>query len=415
MFDVKKIRRDFPMLQNKKMQGKPLIYFDNAATSLKPTCVIDAVTGYYRDYTANAHRGDYDIAHHVDETYDGVRKKVADFIHCKPEEVVFTSGTSMSLNMVAYGYGIRKLGKEDEILITEAEHASNILPWFKVGEATGCKISYIELDDEGRLTVENLKKALNPRVKIVALAHITNVLGFSFDVKKFAEIIHESGAIFVLDGAQSVPHMKTDVKEMDVDFLAFSAHKMCGPTGVGVLYGKYELLDRMDPLMTGGGMNSKFDICGNIGYLYPPLKFEAGTQNIAGVIGLGAAIDYLNSIGMEAIEEYELKLHAYAIRKLKEVSQITVYNEHADCGIITFNVKDVFAQDAASLFNSYGIAVRSGQHCAKILLNKLGTDATVRASLYFYNTFEEIDAFVEACKKGGDFLDAFFNDAGDDA
>lgn len=397
------------------MQGKPLIYFDNAATSLKPQCVIDAVTEYYRDYTANAHRGDYDIAHHVDETYDGVRKKVADFIHCKPEEVIFTSGTSMSLNMVAYGYGIRKLGKEDEILITEAEHASNILPWFKVGEATGCKISYIELDDEGRLTVENLKKALNPHVKIVALAEITNVLGFSFDVKKFSEIIHENGAIFVLDGAQSVPHMKTDVKESDVDFLAFSAHKMCGPTGVGVLYGKYALLERMDPLMTGGGMNSKFDICGNIGYLYPPLKFEAGTQNIAGVIGFGAAIDYLNSIGMEAIEEYELRLHAYAIRKLKEIPQICVYNENADCGIITFNVKDVFAQDAASLFNSYGIAVRSGQHCAKILLNKLGTDATVRASLYFYNTFEEIDAFVEACKKGGDFLDAFFNDAGDDA
>lgn len=408
MIDVEKIRKDFPML-SQKMQGKNLIYFDNGATSLKPQVVIDAIVDYYTNYSCNAHRGDYDLAHKVDEEYDKVREKVAHFINCKSNEVVFTSGTSMSLNMIAHGYGVQNLKEDDEILITEAEHASNILPWFKVSEVTKCKVKYIELDNEGRLTIDNLKKALNPHVKIVSLAHVSNVLGYDFDVKAFSEEIHKIGAIFVLDGAQSVPHMKIDVQDLDVDFLAFSGHKMCGPTGVGVLYGKYELLKNMDPLMTGGGMNTKFDMCGNIGYQYPPLKFEAGTQNIAGVIGLGKAIEYLEKIGMDNIEQREKELKEYAISKLKNIDSIILYNADSTSGIITFNVKNVFAQDAATLFNSYGIAVRSGQHCAKILLNKLGTDATVRASLYFYNTFEEIDEFVEACKKGGDFLDAYFN------
>ena len=397
--DVKKIREDFPMLNNKTMQGKPLVYFDNGATSLKPQCVIDAIVDYYTNYTSNAHRGDYDIAHKVDQTYDIVRNKVAEFINANDNEVVFTAGTSMSINMIAHGLASKILNENDEILITEAEHASNILPWYKLSETTGCKVKFIELDESGKLTVENLKKALNKNVKIVSLAHISNVLGYDFDVKTFAKLIHEQGALFVLDGAQSVPHKKIDVKELDVDFLVFSGHKMCGPTGVGVLYGRYDLLVDMDPLMTGGGMNTKFDMCGNIGYQKPPLKFEAGTQNIAGVIGLGAAIDYLSSIGMDEIEKREKELKRYAVEKLKDIDIITMYNADNDSGILTFNVKDVFAQDVASLFNSYGIAVRSGEHCAKILLNKLGTSATVRASFYFYNTFEEIDAFVEVCKK----------------
>ena len=407
--DVKRIREDFPMLNNKTMQGKPLVYFDNGATSLKPQCVIDAIVDYYTNYTSNAHRGDYDIAHKVDETYDAIRHKVAEFIYANDNEVVFTAGTSMSINMIAHGLASKILTENDEILITEAEHASNILPWYKLSEVTGCKVKFIELDESGRLTIENLKKALNKNVKIVSLAHVSNVLGYDFDVKAFAKLIHEQGALFVLDGAQSVPHKKVDVKDLDVDFLVFSGHKMCGPTGIGVMYGKYELLLNMDPLMTGGGMNTKFDMCGNIGYQKPPLKFEAGTQNIAGVIGLGAAIDYLNSIGMDEIEKREKELKQYAISKLKDIDIVTIYNADSDSSIITFNIKDVFAQDVASLFNSYGIAVRSGEHCAKVLLNKLGTSATVRASLYFYNTFEEIDAFVEVCKKGRDFLDAYFN------
>lgn len=407
MFDVNKIRKDFPMLNDKLMQGKPLIYLDNAATTFKPQCVIDAINNYYMNISTNVHRGDYDLAHTVDNAFDEVRKKVASFINANVNEIVFTSGTSMSINMIAHG--LTDIKENDEILITEAEHASNILPWFKLAETTGCKVNYIELDDEGRLTIDNLKKALNPNVKIVSLAHISNVLGYNFDVKQFAKLIHENGSLFVLDGAQSVPHIKIDVKDLDVDFLAFSGHKMCGPTGIGVLFGKYHLLEKLNPMLTGGGMNSKFDVCGNIGYLYPPLKFEAGTQNIAGVIGLGAAIDYLQNIGMDNIAQYEKQLHEYAINKLKEIDIVKIYNPNADSGIITFNIKDVFAQDAASLFNSYGIAVRSGQHCAKILLNKLQTEVTIRASLYFYNTFEEIDAFVDACKKGGDFLDAYFN------
>lgn len=408
MFDVKKIRNDFPMLDNKVMQGHPLVYFDNAATTLRPYKVIDAISDYYKNCSANTHRGDYDLAHAADKAYDEARSKVAKFINAKFEEVVFTSGTSMSINLIAYGL-LNKISKDDEILLSEAEHASNLLPWFRVSEITGCKLSYIQLDNEGRLTLDNLKKALNPHVKVVALAHVSNVLGYKFDVKSFASLIHENNALFVLDGAQSVPHMKVDVKELDVDFLAFSAHKMCGPTGVGVMYGKYHLLDELEPFMTGGGMNSNFDMCGRIGYLKPPLKFEAGTQNIAGVIGFGAAIDYLNEIGMDNIENYERELHDYAISKLKDIDNIHIYNPNADSGIITFNVKDVFAQDAASLLNSKGIAVRSGQHCAKILLNKLGTYATIRASLYFYNTYEEVDRFIEACKKGGDFLDAYFS------
>lgn len=408
-FDVSKIRKDFPMLNNKKMQGKDLIYFDNAATSLKPQSVINAVVDYYSNYCANAHRGDYDIAHHVDEEYDKVRIKVSKLINSEPNEVVFTSGTSMSINLVAYGYGMSFLTKDDEILITEAEHASNVLPWYNVSEATGCKVSFIELDDEGRVTLDNLKKALNPHVKIVSLAQVSNVLGFDIDIKAFANEIHKVGAIFVVDGAQSVPHMKLDVKDSNIDFLAFSGHKMLGPTGIGVLYGKYALLDKMKPLMTGGGMNTKFDMCGNIGYQIPPLKFEAGTQNIAGVIGLGVAIDYLLSIGLDNIHDYELKLKKYMIDKLKEVDNLIIYNEHSEASIVTFNVKNVFAQDEATLLNSYGIAVRSGQHCAKILVDKLKTEATVRASLYFYNTYEEIDKFCEVLKKGGDFLDAYFN------
>ena len=409
MVDFNELRKDFPMLNGKIMQKHPLVYFDNAATSLKPYQVINAEMDYYCNYCANEHRGDYDIAHRVDVEYENVRNKVAKFINCESREVVFTSGASMSLNMVAHGYALQNLTADDEILITDAEHASNVLPWFKVAETIHCKIGYIDLDKEGRVTIENLKKALNPHVKIVALAQVTNVLGYSIDIKEFAKIIHQNGAIFVVDGAQSVPHMKVDVKDADIDFLAFSGHKMCGPTGIGVLYGKYDLLDKMDPLMTGGGMNTRFDTCGYIGYQYPPLKFEAGTQNIAGVIGLGAAIDYLEKIGMDNIEKREKELKEYAISKLSKLDNIIVYNATSESGIIAFNVKDVFAQDTATLLNSYGVAVRSGNHCAKILNEFLKTDATVRASLYFYNTFEEIDAFVEACKKGGDFLDAYFN------
>jgi cysteine desulfurase/selenocysteine lyase len=314
----------------------------------------------------------------------------------------------MSINLIAYGYGTKYLTKDDEILITQAEHASNVLPWFKVGEMTGCKINYIPLNEDGKLVPENLRKVISKKTKIIAVAHVTNVLGFIVDIKEITKIAHQYGAIVVCDGAQSVPHMPTDVKDLDVDFLSFSGHKMVGPTGIGVLYGKYGLLEKTAPFMTGGGMNAKFDMCGDVTYLQPPSKFEAGTQNIEGIYGLKAATDYLMSLGMENIRRYEDELRTYAIEKLKKNERVILYNEKAESGIITFNIKGVFAQDEATYLNSQGIACRSGQHCAKVLLDYLGEVATVRASLYFYNTKEDIDAFVSALEKGGDFLDAYF-------
>ena len=390
------------------MQGHPLVYLDNAATTFKPKAVIDAMVEYYSEYCANAHRGDYDLTHIVDTKFDEARETVARFINAERREVVFTSGTSMSLNMVAYGYGAKYIKKGDEILLTQAEHASNVLPWFKVAEMTGATIGYVPLDHEGRLTPESLEKVITNKTKVVSVAHVTNVLGFTVDVKALAKIAHAHGAIIVVDGAQSVPHIKTDVKDLDCDFLAFSGHKMCGPTGIGVLYGKYDLLVKTDPFMTGGGMNARFDMCGEVAYMQPPIKFEAGTQNIDGVLGLAAAIKYLESIGMENIVAHEHELRRYAIEKLKKLDNIIIYNENAEAGIITFNIKGVFGQDAATFLNSKGIAVRSGNHCAKILLTFLKTSNTLRASFYLYNTKEEVDAFVEACKKGGDFLDAYF-------
>jgi cysteine desulfurase/selenocysteine lyase len=404
-----KLRQDFPMFQNGvKMQGKPLVFLDNASTTFKPYAVEKAVNEYFETMTANSHRGDYDLCYNIDVRIDEAREALARFINADKKEIVFTSGTSMSINLIAYGYGTKYLTKDDEILITQAEHASNVLPWFKVGEISGCKINYIPLNNEGKLVPENLKKVISKKTKIIAVAHVTNVLGFIVDIKEIARIAHEYGAIVVCDGAQSVPHMPTDVKDLDVDFLSFSGHKMIGPTGIGVLYGKYELLEKTTPFMTGGGMNAKFDMCGDITYLAPPAKFEAGTQNIEGIFGLKAAVEYLSNVGMENIREYEADLRKYAIEKLKSNDKVILYNETAESGIITFNIKDVFAQDEATYLNSQGIACRSGQHCAKVLLDYLGEVATVRASIYFYNTKEDIDIFVSALEKGGDFLDAYF-------
>ena len=410
MLDLDKIRSDFPMLRNHiQMQGKPLVWLDNASTTFKPDCVINETVRYYSFETANSHRGDYDLCYNMDQKVLGTRKAVAHLLHCDPTEVVFTSGDTASINLVAFGYGAKYLTSEDEILLTEAEHASNVLPWFKVSEMTGCKISYIPLDQEGRLTAENLKKTISSKTKIVAIAHVTNVLGFLAPVKEICEIAHRFGAIVVVDGAQSVPHRKTDVKDLDCDFLAFSAHKLCGPTGVGVLYGKFDLLAKTDPFMTGGGMNAKFDMCGEVGYLAPPLRFEAGTQPLAEIIGLQAAIEYLESIGMDQIEAYETELKRYAVEKLLATGKAHLYNASSEAGIVTFNVEGVFAQDAATYLNSKGIACRSGQHCAKILNDFLKTVATVRASFYFYTTKDDIDALAKAVETGGDYLDAYFN------
>jgi cysteine desulfurase/selenocysteine lyase len=408
MLDANVIRNDFPMLQNKvMMQGKPLIYLDNGATTLKPKVVIDSVCEYLSMYSGNAHRGDYDLTHDVDVKYEAVRDKVATLLHCECKEVVYTYGTSDSLNLVAFGYGATHLQKDDEVLLTVAEHASNTLPWFKVSEMTGCKIKYIDLDEQGRLTLENVKKAMTNKTRIISIAHITNVLGYLAPVKEICALAHQQDIVVCIDGAQSVPHYPIDVKELDIDFLSFSGHKMCGPTGIGVLYGKLALLEETKPTRYGGGSNTRYSSDGTIRLKEVPTRFETGTPNIEGVIGLGAAIDYLLGIGMDTIHAYEISLREYAVVKMQQIDTITVYNPTA-VGAIAFNVKGVFSQDTASLFNTYGIAVRSGQHCAKILNTFLGVSNTVRASLYFYNTKEEIDAFIDVCKKGDDFLDAFF-------
>lgn len=393
MLDIDKIRNDFPMFKN----NPDLVYLDSAATSLKPQCVIDAIVNFYSKHTSNVHRGDYDIAALNDRLYDDTRKSVAKLINCDTNEVVYTHNVSHSLNQIAFGLK-DQLTKEDTVLLTYAEHASNLLPWFYLQKEIGFKIEYIETDKQANISIDSFKKSMHQGVKIVSVAEVTNVLGSVQPIKQMCEIAHEYGAYMIVDGAQSVPHMPVDVKDLDIDFLGFSAHKMCGPGGVGILYGKKELLDQMEPVFYGGDMNARFDKEGNVILKESPIKFEAGTPNIEGVIGTGAAIEYLLSIGMDNIHAYEAELRAYAIEKLSQLDNIEIYNPDNKYGPIDFNAKGVFAQDAAGFLASKNIAVRSGNHCAKILHNIIGTDQSIRASLYFYNNKEDIDKLVDACK-----------------
>ena len=409
MYDLKKIREQFPMLKDKKMQGHPLVYLDNASTTLKPQCVIDAMTRYYTDETANSHRGDYDLLANMDNKVYQTRVTVARFLNCEPNEVVFTSGDTMSLNLVALSYGFQFLKEGDEILLSEAEHASDLLPWYEVSNLTKAVIKFIPLDKDGVLTVDNLKKIISKKTKVVSVAQMSNVLGNIVDIKEFAKVAHENGAVLVVDGAQSVPHMKVDFKDSDADFLTFSGHKMCGPTGVGCLIGKYELLEKMWPYFVGGGMNETFTKKIEMIPFDPPARFEAGTLNLSGIVGLKAAVEFLESVGMENIHKHDRELCEYAIEKLEKCDDVIIYNKNAKNGIVTFNKKGIFAQDEATLLNSKGIAVRSGQHCAKILNDFLGTPATCRMSTYLYTSKEDIDAFVDAVINGGDILDAYFN------
>lgn len=409
MFDPYLIRNDFPMFANKtKMQGHDLVFLDNASTTFKPQCVIDAENKYYSTLSSNAGRGDYDTMYQVDQEILETRKAVAKFINADPDEIVFTSGDTEAINLVAFGYFEQHLNAGDEILITVAEHASNVLPWFKLQEKIGAKVKFIELTKEGRLTVENVAKAITPKTKVISIANVTNVLGYFVDIKPICDLAHKNGILVVCDGAQSVPHGKTDVKQNSVDFLAFSGHKMLSSTGVGVLFGRKELLEKTEPIILGGGMNETFNLDGQITYHKTPQKLEAGTRNLAGIFGLHAAVKYIEKIGVENIAKYEKEIRDYAIKKMKEVKDIIIYNENAEAGIISFNLKGVFAQDLATLLNSKGIACRSGNHCAKLLYHQIHEIATVRASFYFYTTKEEIDVLVEALKKGGNFLDAYF-------
>ena len=409
MLDPNKIRKQFPMITNKvKMQGHDLVFLDNASTTFKPQCVLDAVNRYYGFETSNSHRGDYDLSFNADQMVIETRKLAAQLINAKEEECIFTSGTTASLNIIAYAYALNNLKKDDEILISLEEHASNTLPWFEISKKTGCRIKYVELDNEGRITLENVKKAISKKTKLVSLAQVSNVLGYEIDIKGIAKVAHEVGALMSCDGAQSVPHMKVDVKDLDVDFLSFSAHKMCGPTGVGILYVKEEIMEKLAPVFVGGGNNVNFSPEANVNYLKGPQRFEAGTLNVEGIFGFNAALKFIQEIGLDNIYEYEQNLRRYAVKRLKEVEGLILYNETAEAGILTFNLKGVFAQDLGTYLNAKGIAVRTGLHCAKMLPLVTHEPATVRASIYFYTTKEEIDCLVETLKTGGNFLDAYF-------
>ncbi len=386
-------REDFPMV------NQDLIYFDNGATTLKPKCVIQSVLDYYSKYCANAHRGDYLNSQKVDAMYEGVREKVRDFINAKEtSEIVFTSGATDGLNRVVFGYFEKHLQKGDEVLLTESEHASNILPWFVLKDKLGIVIRYIPLDEQHEVTIENVSKMITEKTKVISLAYVTNVVGDIRPMRDICQIAHKHGILVVGDGAQSVSHIKTDVRVDDIDFFVASAHKMYGPTGVGFLYGKFDLLNEMQPIQYGGGMNAMYLSDGYMELREVPTKFEAGTQNIAGVIGMGAAIDYLSSIGMNKIIKHEHELKEYLVKKLKEIDLVIIYNEDTVGGIVTFNVKDVFSQDVAVYLDKHHICIRSGNHCAKIIDHVFNVSNTCRISLGIYNTYEEVDQFIEVMK-----------------
>lgn len=383
-------REDFPMLE------QDIVYFDNGATTLKPKCVIDKTLEYYEQYGASAHRGDYDIAYKVDMEYENTRSLVKEFINAKSlEEIIFTSGSTEGLNLIASGFFKHLLEPGDEVLITKSEHASNVLPWFSLANTNGIKIGYISLDDNHYVTLENVKKAITPNTKVISLAYITNVIGDIRPIKEIVEYAHQNNIFVVVDAAQSIGHIPTDVQDLDVDFLSFSAHKMCGPTGVGVLYGKKELLEEVEPILLGGGMNESFDNEMEVYYKELPTRLEAGTPNIAGVIAFGEAIKYLQTIGLDKIATYEKDLRKYLIDKLITIPHIDIINLESDSGIVSFNVAEIFSQDVAYYLNKYNICVRAGSHCAKILKKEVGVQNTIRVSLYFYNTMEEVDMLVE--------------------
>ena len=396
-------REEFPMFNTNN------IYLDNGATTWKPKSVIEKINDYYTKYTANAHRGDYDISLKVDNEYEGARDIIKEFINAKTrQEIVFTSGTTDSLNLIAEGFFKKNLEPNDEIIITESEHASNVLPWFRLAKSNGVKIKYCPLDDNHYVTLNNLKKIITPNTKVISLAMITNVIGDLRPIKEICEYAHKHNIFVVVDGAQSVPHIKTDIQDLDCDFLAFSGHKMCGPTGIGVLYGKYELLNEVEPKNLGGGMNESFDSIEEV-FLKPlPTRLEAGTPNIEGAIGLGASVEFLQKIGMSKITEHEQSLRKILVTKLKDIPHINIINEESDSGIVAFNVDGIFAQDVAVYLNKYNICVRAGNHCAKILKNEVGVKNTVRVSIYLYNTIDEINKLVDLLKDKNKILNEMF-------
>ena len=381
------------------------MYFDNGATTLKPHCVVDKMNQYYLKHTSNIHRGDYEAAIKTNEEYDSVRELIGKFVNADPLCCIYTSGATMSLNMVVFGYMKYHLQAGDEVLLNKGEHASNILPWIRLSEEIGIVLKYVPLDDHYCLTLENIKKCVTDKTKVISLAHVTNVIGDVRDVESIGKYCFEHHILFNVDGAQSVPHMKVDFTNSHMDFLSFSGHKMCGPTGVGVLVGRKELLEEMKPLCYGGGMNSFFEEDMSYELKDVPVRFEAGTPPIAEVIGLGEAIQYLMNIGMDKIHEHEVKLKKYLLDRIREIPNVVLYNESSESGILAFNLDGVFAQDSSVFLNHYHIFVRAGNHCAKMLKDEMNIKNTVRVSMYFYNNYYDIDRFVDALRDSKNIFD----------
>jgi cysteine desulfurase/selenocysteine lyase len=396
--DPYKLKKDFPVLDD-----ETLIYLDTAASSLKPRQVIKKLDEYYEKYSVNVHRGVYNLSYVATEMYEESRKKVSKFINADFNEIIFTRGASSALNLVATSYGLNNLSSADEIIVSELEHHSQVLPWQNVSNITKAKLVYVPLDKEGRITIENFKKVLNKNTKVVALNYVSNVMGYIAPIKEIIRLSHEVGAVVSVDAAQAAPHIRIDVKDLDCDFLSFSGHKMLGPTGIGVLFGKSKLLDDMPPIEFGGDMNDNVDLY-EASWKEIPYKFETGTPIISGAIGFGAAIDYIESVGLEEIALHEKTLKDYTVKKLEELQDITIYNKTAETGIITFNIDGVHPHDAVTFFDGDNICMRAGHHCAQLIIKWLEVVATLRVSFYLYNTIEDCDTFVESVKNARDFF-----------
>jgi len=408
--NIQDIRGQFPIL-HQEVNGHPLVYLDSAATSQKPVKVIEAIEKYYREYNSNVHRGVHTLGTRATDGFEGAREKVRKFINAKStEEVIFTRGTTASLNLVASSYARANIKEGDEIVISYMEHHSNLIPWQQACKAKGATLKYLPLQEDGTISLDDVRQTVTSNTKIVAVAQASNVLGVINPIKEIAKIAHENGAVMVVDGAQSAPHLKIDVQDLDCDFFAFSGHKMCGPTGIGVLYGKRELLENMEPIEFGGEMIDFVELYDST-WKELPWKFEGGTPIIAGAIGLAAAIDFLEEIGLENIQEHEHKLAAYALDKMSEIEGITIFgpmDPSKRTGLVTFNLSDVHPHDVATVLDAEGIAVRAGHHCAQVLMKWLKQSATARASFYLYNTEEDIDKLVKGLVKTKEYFSDVF-------
>jgi len=408
--NIKDVRPYFPIL-NQEVNGHPLVYLDSAATSQKPVQVIEALEKYYREYNSNVHRGVHTLGTRATDGYEGAREKVKNFIHANStEEIIFTRGTTTALNTVAQSYAMANLQEGDEIVISPMEHHSNIIPWQQVAKRTGAVLKYLPLQSNGTISLADVEETITDSTKLVSVTYVSNVLGVINPVKEIGAIAHKHGAVLVVDAAQAAPHLKVDVQDIDCDFLGFSGHKMCGPTGIGVLYGKKHLLENMEPIEFGGEM---IDFVGlyESSWKELPWKFEAGTPIIAGAIGLGAAIDFLEEIGLDNITEHEHKLAAYAMERMSTVEGLTIYGPKSAenrAGVITFNIEDVHPHDVATVLDAEGIAVRAGHHCAQPLMKWLNVSATARASFYLYNSEDDVDKFVDGIVKTKEYFSDVF-------